>query len=138
MESFADHIKQIMHQRKLKASDVARFSGLSRSELHHILKRGRRPLPETMIKLAKGLRVDVEELMKAAGYLPEEQEPPTFALKVNERYIDVTDIPEETRRALEKIVEEIKRERRKEREGKLRDSTNTLRGDRDERKRESR
>jgi hypothetical protein len=74
-------------------------------------------LPETIIKLAKGLRMDVEELMKAAGYLPEE--PSTFALKVDERYLDVTDIPEETRRALEKIVEEIKRERREQREDKI-------------------
>jgi hypothetical protein len=54
--------------------------------------------------------------MRQAGYLKTEQEPPTFAPKVAERYIDVTDMPEGTIKAIEQIVEEIRKERRARRE----------------------
>ncbi len=115
MTSFANYLHKKMREGGYTQAKLALYSGVAESTISRLLLEDRKPLPETIAKLAKALKVETEELMRAAGYLPEE-EPPTFALKVDERYLDVTDIPEETRRALEKIVEEIKRERRARRE----------------------
>lgn len=93
---------------------VAEKAGVNNAYLSQVERGHFLPSATWLRKLAPALKVGVEELMRAAGYLLEE--PPTFALSVDKRYIDVTDIPEDTLRALEKIIEDVKRERRERRE----------------------
>lgn len=109
---FGQYLRGLRQRRNLSQRQLGRLAGVSAAYISEV-ERGVRgvPSPKILEKLARPLRVEYNELMRQAGYLKTEQEPSTFAPKVDERYIDVTDIPEETRRVLEKIVEEIKREK---------------------------
>jgi hypothetical protein len=66
--------------------------------MHHILKRNRKPLPKTLNKLAKGLRIDVRELMVAAGYLEEEVVPTENA------GIDADGLTEEEKKIIKDLI----------------------------------
>lgn len=81
-------------------AELARLAHVSYSTVSRIEANQVKPSPGTLRKLAQALGTPVDVLMKAADYLPQE-EPPTFAPKVAERYIDVTDIPEGTIKAIE-------------------------------------
>ncbi|GFP19416.1 HTH-type transcriptional regulator, competence development regulator [Candidatus Hakubella thermalkaliphila] len=110
---FGQYLRGLRQRRNLSQRQLGRLAGVSAAYISEV-ERGVRgvPSPKILEKLARPLRVEYNELMRQAGYLKIEQELPTFVPKVAERYIDVTDIPEGTIKAIEQIVEEIRKERR--------------------------
>ena len=110
---FGQYLTGLRQRRNLSQRQLGRLAGVSAAYISEV-ERGVRgvPSPKILEKLARPLRVEYNELMRQAGYLKTEQESSTFAPKVAERYIDVTDIPEGTIKAIEQVVEEIRKERR--------------------------
>lgn len=68
-KSFGDILKELRERRGLSLNQFAIYAGVS-SGLVSKLENGKRgtPKPETIEKLAKGLKIDYSELMKLAGY----------------------------------------------------------------------
>ena len=89
--SFGEELRRLREQKEFSVNQLALYSGVSAAHISR-LERGLRPAPtpDVIKKLAKGLGVPYEYLMKAAGYLPtqngddgysqpwwEKDEPPT-------------------------------------------------------------
>src|SRR5262245_52805626 len=66
--AFAELIEDLMRQRRLNASQIAAYAGVSSTMVTN-WRRGARPKPESLRLLAEGLRVPYEDLARAAGYL---------------------------------------------------------------------
>ena len=67
--TFGDWLKQNRESRGLSQSDLARLSMLNRAVINK-LESGTNPTPETLKALARGLRISVENIYRAAGLLP--------------------------------------------------------------------
>lgn len=74
MIEFGEYIKKLRESKDMTLNQVAMYSDISAAQLSRI-ENGKRgiPKPATIEKLAKALKVDYEELMSKAGYLPEEK-----------------------------------------------------------------
>lgn len=74
MESFGDYIRKRRMDRKLSLRDVAAAAGISVSYLTQI-EHGRRGIPGVPIlkRMAPLYKVPLQELLKQAGYLEEEE-----------------------------------------------------------------
>lgn len=74
MANFGEYLKALREKQRMSLRDVERECGVSNSYLGQI-EQGRRPPPHPNIlkKLAAFYHVSVYELMRAAGYLDEEQ-----------------------------------------------------------------
>ena len=68
--SFGSELKRIRNNLGLTVREVAKRSDISHSYLSQV-ENGRRnpPKPETLIKIAKGLNVNSDDLMYLAGYV---------------------------------------------------------------------
>ncbi|MCL6445197.1 MAG: helix-turn-helix domain-containing protein [Alicyclobacillus sp.] len=71
-KEFGDYIKKLRESRGLSINQLALSSGVSAAHISRI-ERGLRdvPHPDFIKKLARGLKVPYEQLMKAAGYIDE-------------------------------------------------------------------
>ena len=72
MGGFGEYVRQLRVRRGLTQNELATLSGLTRSHLSKIEQGGfKKTSGETLLALARALRVKPEELYKAAGYLRE-------------------------------------------------------------------
>jgi transcriptional regulator with XRE-family HTH domain len=69
--NFGDLLRELREARGMAVNQLAMYSGVSSALISKIEnnKRGK-PKPETLKKIAKGLKMDYEDLMFKAGYLP--------------------------------------------------------------------
>ena len=74
MDSFGDYIRTLRLEQKLSLREVEKLAGVSNSYLG-LIERGQRPPPgaEILKKLAPLYDVPVRDILKAAGYLKEEE-----------------------------------------------------------------
>ncbi|MGE7114341.1 helix-turn-helix domain-containing protein [Lysinibacillus sp. NPDC047702] len=70
MNNFGEYLKSIRAKKSLTINQLSLYSGISSSQLSRI-ETGKRgvPKPPTIEKLAHALKIDYNELMKAAGYI---------------------------------------------------------------------
>lgn len=73
MDSFGEYLRTLRLEQKLSLREAEQLSGVSNSYLG-LIERGRRPIPgaEILKKLAPVYDVPVRDLLRAAGYLKEE------------------------------------------------------------------
>lgn len=116
MAHFQAWLQKKLNENDWNQSDLARATGLTRSAISHILSsRSKTPDRETLVKIAKALRLPIEEVLRAVGTLP--QKPDADA--VTEAIIGEVEKmkPSERKRALEtlrlwnKMAEQTARER---------------------------
>jgi len=89
--SFGKWLRDVRNKKRMSGAELERRSGVSRqyiSNLERELKTERTQQPiqpsiEIVERLAKALRVDLDEARLAAGYAPREQKPITAAEAVN-------------------------------------------------------
>ncbi len=68
----SENVKRLMQERNINAAELARLTGLDRSHVSYILAGKRTRLePETLIALAKGLEVSVDELLGVTSSTPQ-------------------------------------------------------------------
>lgn len=74
MNSFGEYIRTLRQEQKLSLREVEKLAGVSNSYLG-LIERGQRPPPgaEILKKLAPLYDVPVRDLLRAAGYLKEEE-----------------------------------------------------------------
>lgn len=73
MVNFSGWLTNIMIERKLTASEVARKSKKAPAVIGRILNNERNPAPETIVAICNGLGIPVEEGYRAAGLIPFKQ-----------------------------------------------------------------
>ena len=73
MDSFGEYLRTLRLEQKLSLREAEQLSGVSNSYLG-LIERGRRPIPgaEILKKLAPVYDVPVRDLLRAAGYLKDE------------------------------------------------------------------
>ena len=73
MENFGEYLRTLRIEQKLSLREAEKLSGVSNSYLG-LIERGQRPIPgaEILKKLAPVYDVPVRDLLRAAGYLKEE------------------------------------------------------------------
>ena len=76
MTNFGYFLRNLRNQKDMTVNQLAMYSGVSAAAISRI-ENGKRgvPKPETIRKIAEALKTPYEELMEAAGYLPEENRP---------------------------------------------------------------
>lgn len=68
---FSDWLLEQMNMRSWSQSDLARYSGLHRQSISDYINRRRNnPDPEALNSIARGLKLQPEEVFRAAGLLP--------------------------------------------------------------------
>lgn len=70
--TIGEYIKKLREEKELSINQLALYSGISAAHLSRIERGLREPSPEILKKLAVALKVSYEDLMKAAGYLDNE------------------------------------------------------------------
>jgi transcriptional regulator with XRE-family HTH domain len=73
VENFGEYLRTLRTEKKLSLRELEQHSGVSNSYLG-LIERGQRPVPgaEILKKLAPVLDVPVKDLLRAAGYLKED------------------------------------------------------------------
>lgn len=73
MENFGEYLRTLRIEQKLSLREAEKLSGVSNSYLG-LIERGQRPIPgaEILKKLAPVYDVPVRDLLRAAGYLKDE------------------------------------------------------------------
>lgn len=69
IENFSTWLTHTRESRKISKAELARRSGLSKAAITHYEKGERLPDPSTIKNLAKGLRVQIEDILMAIGLL---------------------------------------------------------------------
>ena len=85
---FMENLKRLMDERHLTISELARRSGVSYQQISYYLtgdQRGKLPTMKNLVKLAQGLRCDLEELtglrdLKGKTEIPPPPDPEAQAL----------------------------------------------------------
>ena len=87
--SFGDELKKIRESRGMTVNQLAVYSGVSAASISRYETGDRGiPKPPTIEKLAKGLKIDYNQLMEIAGHIrPENNEDKNAAEMLNE-YLD--------------------------------------------------
>jgi len=67
---FSDWLQSEMDKRGWSQSDCARSADLNRAVINKLLNGKSRPQPSTLIALARGFKIPVETVYRAAGLLP--------------------------------------------------------------------
>ncbi|SHF80334.1 Transcriptional regulator, contains XRE-family HTH domain [Caldanaerobius fijiensis DSM 17918] len=73
MENLGKYLKGLRKNLKLTTRKVQELSGVSDSYISQIENGVRKPSADTLRKLAPVYKVNVEELLKMAGYLPQDE-----------------------------------------------------------------
>lgn len=71
---FSDWLEEELRRQEISASELARRARISKGIVSRILNRERFPSSDTLISIARGLRIDRITVFRAAGLLPPEQE----------------------------------------------------------------
>jgi transcriptional regulator with XRE-family HTH domain len=66
---FREWLRRQIEERRLSVRMLALYSGLSNAAISEWLSGKRHPRPESLRRLAKGLRLPHEEVLRVAGYL---------------------------------------------------------------------
>lgn len=108
MSGFGQYLKELREKRGLGVNQLGAFSGVSPSLISKIENGGRgKPKPKTIEKLSSALKVPYEELMKNAGYLPEEykitKEQATSAVN-NPKYAR---LPQEKKKIVDDMIDAL-------------------------------
>jgi transcriptional regulator with XRE-family HTH domain len=74
VENFGEYLRTLRTEKKLSLREVEQMSGVSNSYLG-LIERGQRPIPgaDILKKLAPVYDVPVRDLLRAAGYLKDEE-----------------------------------------------------------------
>ncbi|MGE8079064.1 helix-turn-helix domain-containing protein [Peribacillus loiseleuriae] len=76
MSEFGKYIKKIRDEKGLTLNQAAMYSDISAAQLSRIENGIRNvPKPKTIKKIADGMKIDYDELMRVAGYISEHDEP---------------------------------------------------------------
>lgn len=67
---FPDWLQAQLDDRGMTAYKLSKLSGKDQGVISRILSRERNPEPDTLIAIAKGLKLPVEVVLRAAGILP--------------------------------------------------------------------
>jgi transcriptional regulator with XRE-family HTH domain len=87
--TFAGFLKEIMLKRNMKQKELAAKVGISQQAISVYLGGNKKPTVSTIHKIARGLKLDVDSLLKYAGD-PRKDNPAKglkFALSTDENYI---------------------------------------------------
>ena len=99
---FSEWILDISLDKKLSQADLARVSGLSAQAISNYFNGNvKRPDPEALIAIAKGLGLQPETVFRAAGLLPPEREAVHGMAELREVY---SLLPESDRQELLEIA----------------------------------
>jgi transcriptional regulator with XRE-family HTH domain len=96
MKEFGEVLRELREKRGLTVNQLGIYSGVSPALISKI-ENGKRgtPKPETLEKLAKGLKIPYEELMILAGHIPKNDEDNEIKSSNEdelEREIDITSV----------------------------------------------
>ncbi|MDG0871001.1 helix-turn-helix transcriptional regulator [Paenibacillus thiaminolyticus] len=81
MDSFGTYLRSVREEKEMSINQLALYSGVSAPQISRIETGSRgTPKPETIRKLSEALKIPYEEMMKAAGYLVDEEEKPYYVL----------------------------------------------------------
>jgi HTH-type transcriptional regulator, competence development regulator len=105
---FGDYLRKLREENKLSIRQLALYSKVSASYLSQIEKGIRGvPTPEILQKLSKPLKITYEELMEAAGYLPNGVQLPIFVEKDGNCSMDSADIMQYVAEASNKTYDSL-------------------------------
>lgn len=79
---FAQFILSKLSDRNLKPSQLALYSGISKSEVSLLLSGKRKPTIRSIKKISQALKIPEEELYIAAGFIPSFPHPKTITLPI--------------------------------------------------------
>lgn len=96
---FSEWLIGVMEQKKMTQADLHRSSGLSRTSISNYYNGYRAPDRDAIFAIAKGLDINPNVVMQAAGLLPETQEVGNFD---DWKYL-LEQLPEEDRDELYEI-----------------------------------
>ena len=66
----ADYLIEELKKRRMKPAELARLAGIDKGIISRALARKRRPSPESLVAIARGLKIPSETLFRIAGPLP--------------------------------------------------------------------
>ncbi len=107
-----DWLKEQLERKGWRQADLARKSGLTTAEVSYlVLGKGKKPDPDTIDKLARGLEVPIEQVYRAAGYMEKAPEASEILEEMQYWYERMT--PEEREEWLQngKLKVELRRKR---------------------------
>jgi len=70
METFIEWLQQQLNQRQWTQADLARHSSVTQTHLSRIMNGMRKPGPDTLVNIARALRIPPDEAFRRAGLLP--------------------------------------------------------------------
>lgn len=120
MDELAKYLKGLRKNLKLTTRDVYKLTGISNGHISDIENGKRKPSADILKRLAPIYKVNVEELLKMAGYLPQD-EPEynntpidiSFLLKKEGVMFDGEPLTEEDKEDLIRIAQIILSKRKK-------------------------
>lgn len=75
MMEFGEYLKHLREKKKMSIRKLSTYSGVSAGYLSQIENGGRStPSPSVIKKLAKGLKTPYEDMMRAAGYIKQDED----------------------------------------------------------------
>jgi transcriptional regulator with XRE-family HTH domain len=96
--NFVDWLKTQLQERNWSQADLARESGLNKQSIHYYLtKSSKPPHAHALAKIAYALGLPVEQVYRAAGFLPR---PPHVSETIEQIVYEVEGLPE-------KVQEEV-------------------------------
>lgn len=76
MQTFPEWLERQLKVRGWTQAELIRRSGLSRGGMANILAGNRQPSPDSCIQIAKALSLPPETVLRIAGHIPNEGDPP--------------------------------------------------------------
>jgi transcriptional regulator with XRE-family HTH domain len=70
MKRFNEWLSEKLTEKELSQAELARRAGTTQSAISLVLSENRNPGPEFCEKIARGLKISLEEVYRAAGLLP--------------------------------------------------------------------
>lgn len=87
--SFGDDLRKIRESKGMTVNQLAMYSGVSAASISRYETGDRgTPKPPTIEKLARGLKMEYNELMKIAGHLRSEEEPEDEAKSATDKLLE--------------------------------------------------
>ena len=95
MTNFVKWLKAQMQERNWSQADLARASGVHKQTIHYYIAKGSKPPhAHVLAKIAYALELPVEQVYRAAGFLPR---PPEINETIEQIMHELEDMPERDR-----------------------------------------
>lgn len=112
--NFANWLTAQMQERNWSQADLARASGLHKQSIHYYLTQSAKPPhAQALIRVAYALRLPVEEVYRAAGFLPHL---PDINQTIEEILYEMEDMPEQDQQevlAFVRMKNNLRKQRKK-------------------------